>query len=259
MPTRSIVTRLSWGGLPAQKALASAQPGPMHVIYTSVHTGIQAAHRTDSHGHRPQNRLTCTNQQAELCAPTASSQGERTPRQGRRTTHRRRLSPRTGDTGIKDCYSGTCNHDDRGTGGAAASCRGPPRRGRKPPARPRHYPPAPDTRTPQADGAARHLPSQHDSDLPAELVTPINLPCTPDVPGIHLPWTCAAPGESQRPRRRIRFCRNEYFIRAYIYVRSGIPTHALSALPAITVRSFHRSGRKSDRRISTPATTVGRL
>ena len=37
----------------------------MHVIYTSVHTGIQAAHRTDSHGHCPQNRLTCANQQAE--------------------------------------------------------------------------------------------------------------------------------------------------------------------------------------------------
>ena len=74
----------------------------------------------------------------------------------------------------------------------------------------------------------------------------IDLPCTPEVPGIHLPWTCAAPGESQRPRRRIRLCRNEYFIRAHIYVRSGIPTHALSVLPAITVRSFHRSGRKSD-------------
>jgi len=35
----------------------------------SVHTGIQAAHRTDSHGHCPHNRLTCANQQAELCAP----------------------------------------------------------------------------------------------------------------------------------------------------------------------------------------------
>jgi hypothetical protein len=76
-------------------------------------------------------------------------------RQGkdRRTTHRRPLSPRTGDTGSKDCHSGTSNHDDRGTGGSAASCRDPPRRGQRPPARPRHYPPAPDTRTPQADGA----------------------------------------------------------------------------------------------------------
>jgi hypothetical protein len=35
----------------------------------SVHTGIQAAHRTDTHGHRPQNHLTCANQQAELCTP----------------------------------------------------------------------------------------------------------------------------------------------------------------------------------------------
>ena len=31
----------------------------------SVHTGIQAARRTDSHGHCPQNRLTCANQQPE--------------------------------------------------------------------------------------------------------------------------------------------------------------------------------------------------
>ena len=30
--------------------------------------------------------------------------------------------------------------------------------------------------------------------LPAELVTLIDLPCTPEVPGIHLPSTCAAPG-----------------------------------------------------------------
>lgn len=35
------------------------------VIYMSVPAGIQAAHRTDSHGHRPQNRLTCANQQAQ--------------------------------------------------------------------------------------------------------------------------------------------------------------------------------------------------
>jgi hypothetical protein len=34
----------------------------------------------------------------------------------------------------------------------------------KNPTRPRHYPPAPDTRIPQADGAPRYLPSQHDSD-----------------------------------------------------------------------------------------------
>jgi hypothetical protein len=27
----------------------------------SVNAGIQTAHRTDSHGHRPQNSLTCSN------------------------------------------------------------------------------------------------------------------------------------------------------------------------------------------------------
>ena len=35
----------------------------------SVHTGIKAARRTDSHGHCPQNRLTCANQHAEPCTP----------------------------------------------------------------------------------------------------------------------------------------------------------------------------------------------
>jgi hypothetical protein len=173
----------------------------------SVPAGIQAAHRTDSHGHRPQNHLTCANQPAELCAPTRIPPG-RTRAEARQTNHSptAAITPHR-DTGIKDCHPGTSNHDDRGTGGAAASCRGPPRRGPKPPARPRHHPPTADTRTPQADGAPRHLPSQHDSNLPTELVTLIDLPCTPEVPGIHLPWTCAAPGESQRPRRRIRFCR----------------------------------------------------
>ena len=34
------------------------------------------------------------------------------------------------------------------------------------------------------------------------------------------------------------FCMDEYFIRAHIYVQSGILTPALSALPAITVRPF---------------------
>ena len=37
----------------------------MHVRYMSVPAGIQAAYHTDSHGHRPQNLLTCANQQAE--------------------------------------------------------------------------------------------------------------------------------------------------------------------------------------------------
>jgi hypothetical protein len=46
-------------------------PGTDAVRYMSVPTGINAAHRTDSHGHCPQNRLTCANQQAEPCAPQA--------------------------------------------------------------------------------------------------------------------------------------------------------------------------------------------
>ena len=37
-------------------------------------------------------------------------------------------------------------------------------------------------------------------------MTLFDLPYTPEVPGIHLPWTCAATGESQWPYRRIRFC-----------------------------------------------------
>ena len=37
----------------------------------------------------------------------------------------------------------------------------------------------------------RYRPSQHDSGL----TTPIDLPCTPEVPGTHLPWTCAATGQ----------------------------------------------------------------
>ena len=53
----------------ARKAPASAQPGPMHVIYMSVPAAIQAAHRMDSAGHCPQNRLTCANHQTELCTP----------------------------------------------------------------------------------------------------------------------------------------------------------------------------------------------
>ena len=43
----------------------SAFAAPTLSIYMSVRAGIQAAHRTDSHGHCPQNRLTCANQQAE--------------------------------------------------------------------------------------------------------------------------------------------------------------------------------------------------
>ena len=66
----------------AQTAAASAQPDPMHVIYMSVHTGIKAAHRTDSDGHCPQNRLTCANQQAEPLCPKRIQPG-RTLRRGK--------------------------------------------------------------------------------------------------------------------------------------------------------------------------------
>ena len=101
----------------AQTAAASAQPDPMHVIYMSVHTGIQAAHRTDSHGHRPQNRPTCANQQAEPSAPRAHP-ARANVRQGKADEP---LSgggyhPIPGISGVKECYSGTSNYDDRGTG-----------------------------------------------------------------------------------------------------------------------------------------------
>jgi hypothetical protein len=43
------VTRLSWGGLPARKAPASAQPDPMHVIYMYVRAGSSTADPADSH------------------------------------------------------------------------------------------------------------------------------------------------------------------------------------------------------------------
>jgi len=98
--------------------------------------GIQAAHHTDSHGHCPQNRLTCPNQQAEPCTPTTSSQGERAPGQSRRTIHRQQLSPHTPDTGVKECHPGCqrpSHHDDHGTRGAAASCTGPPPKSSKTP------------------------------------------------------------------------------------------------------------------------------
>ena len=71
----------------------------------SVHTGIQAAHRTDSHGHCPQNHLTCANQHAEPCTPKRI-QPERTCARGKA------YEPLTGggyhpyrDTGIKECPS----------------------------------------------------------------------------------------------------------------------------------------------------------
>ena len=145
----------------------------MHVIYMSVHTGIQAAHRTDSHGHCPQNRLTCANQQAEPLPPSASSHGE-LRRGGRRTTHRRRLSPHTEDTGFKECYSGTSNHDDRGTGAPLLAAKARHRRV-KTPTRPRHlsadpYPPTVSRRrTALPARPVRQRPADHanDPDRPA--------------------------------------------------------------------------------------------
>ena len=123
----------------------------------SVHTGIQAAHRTDSHGHCPQNRLTCANQQAELCAPRESA----------------RANVRRGKA------------DEPPTGGYHPYRHGPGTIRRHP---------IPAHRKQMAHW--RYRPSQHDSDLPTEPVTLIDLPCTPEVPGIHLPWTCAATGRA---------------------------------------------------------------
>jgi hypothetical protein len=142
---------------PGKQAANSAQPGPMHVIYMSVPTGIQAAHPADSHGHRPQNHPTCANQQTELCAPKRIQPG-RTYAEARQKDH----SPAAAITPYRH---------------GAGTIR-------------RH--PIPAHRKQMAH--SRHRPSQHDSDLPAELVTPIDLPCTPEVPSIHLPWTCAATG-----------------------------------------------------------------
>ncbi len=133
---------------------------------------------------------------ARTLRPNTFSQGERAPRQSRRTTHRRRLSPHSEDITCKECHSGTSNHDDRGAGAPLLAAEARHRRAQKPPTRPRRYPPAPGTHTPQADGAPRYLPSQHDGDLPTELVTLIDLPCTPEVPGIHLRSTCAATGRA---------------------------------------------------------------
>ena len=124
----------------------------------SVPTGVQAPHRTDSHGHCPQNRLTCANRRAEPCAP-------------------KRIQP--GRT--------FAEADEPLTGGGYHPI----------PTRPRHYPadtPIPAHRKQMAHW--RYQPSQHDSDLPAEPVTLIDLSCTPDVPGIHLQWTCTATGRA---------------------------------------------------------------
>jgi hypothetical protein len=136
--------------------------------------------------------------------PSASSQGERAPRQ-RQKNH----SPGTAitpyrDTGFRKVIPAPVTKMIAALGAPLLAAEARHRRGQNPGMAP-GLSAGTDTRTPQADGAPRYLPSQHDSDLPAELVTLIDLLCTPEVPGIHLPWTCAAPGESQRPRRRIRF------------------------------------------------------
>ncbi len=72
-----------------------------------------------AHGRCPQNRRTCANQPAELCVPKRIQPGQTCARQGRLTTHRRRLSPYA-DTGVEECYSGTSNHDNRVSGGTEA-------------------------------------------------------------------------------------------------------------------------------------------
>ena len=195
---------------PARKAPDSAQPGPMHVIYMSVHTGIQAAHRTDSHGHCPQNRLTCANQQAEPCTPSASSQGERAPRQGRRTTHRRRLSPI--------------------------------------PTRPRHYPPTPDTRTPQADGALA-LPAKPARQRPADRAG------DPDRPAMYPGGTWHPPPVDLRRHRASPSDHADASDSAEMSTSAvRIPMHEVEYSLTLSRPCgrwlwslLHRSGRKSDR------------
>jgi hypothetical protein len=59
---------------------------PDAVRYTSVRTGIQAADRTDIHGHRPQNRLTCANRQPEPLCPKRIQPG-RTRAGAKQTNH----------------------------------------------------------------------------------------------------------------------------------------------------------------------------
>jgi hypothetical protein len=85
------------------------------VRYMSVHTGVQAAYRTDSHGHCPQNRLTCANQQAEPL-PQAHPVRANVRRGKTDEPLTGGCHPHTEDAGIKECYSGTSNHDDRGNG-----------------------------------------------------------------------------------------------------------------------------------------------
>jgi hypothetical protein len=232
----------------------------------SVPTGIKAAQRTDSHGHCPQNRLTCANQHAEPCTPKRIQPG-RTYAEARQKNH----SPAAaitpyGDTGFRKVIPAPVTTMIAAPEAPLLAAEARHRRGQKP----RHGPgtirrhPIPAHRRRMAHRVTCQA-STTIATLPAELVTLIGLPCTPEVPGIHLPWTCAATGDPQRPRRLsgtghrcIRFCRNEYFIRAHIYVRSGILTHAPPCRRSRWgLSSFWWEIRSC--RIFTPATTVGRL
>ena len=92
---------------------------PDAVRYMSVLTGIQAAHRTDSHGHCPQNRLTCANQQAEPCTPmrhggsTCSSPTGRRPAPGRRGSAWTTAGCATGARRWKACPPRRCRDSPR--------------------------------------------------------------------------------------------------------------------------------------------------
>ena len=134
----------------------------------SVHTGIQAAHRTDSHGHCPQNRLTCANQQAEPCAPKAHPARANVRRgKAEEPLADGGYHPVPGIPGLRTVIPAPVTTMIAAPGAPLLAAEARHDEVRNPP----HYPPTPDTRTPQADGAPRHLPSQHDSNLPAELVT----------------------------------------------------------------------------------------
>jgi hypothetical protein len=162
------------------------------VRYMSVHTGVQAAHRTDSHGHCPQNRLTCANQQVEplpqahpvraMCAearPTNHSPAAITPiprMPGLRSVIPAQVTTMIAATGRRCWLQRPAKKSLKTRHGPGTIRRHPIPAHRKQMAR---------RVTCQASTAA---------DLPTELVTLIDLPCTPEVPSIHLPWTCAATG-----------------------------------------------------------------
>ena len=49
---------------------------------------------------------------------------------------------------------------------------------------------------PTRASAPPYLPGQHGSDVPTRLMTLIDLPFTSEIPGIHVPWICAATGRA---------------------------------------------------------------